>query len=69
MQGGVYEDLRRDSAQTVAASGCDGIAIGGSLGAEKAQMYEVVAWATRELGGEHEQRARAICSGSARSTT
>ena len=35
-----------------AASGCDGIAIGGSLGAEKAQMYEVVAWATAELGGE-----------------
>ena len=32
----------RESARTVAASGCDGIAIGGSLGAEKAQMYEVV---------------------------
>lgn len=58
VQGGVHEDLRRESAQTVAASGCDGIAIGGSLGAEKAQMYKVVSWATAELGGEHEQRPR-----------
>ena len=58
VQGGVYEDLRRESAQTVAASGCDGIAIGGSLGAEKAQMYEVVGWATAELGGEHERKPR-----------
>jgi queuine tRNA-ribosyltransferase len=56
VQGGVYEDLRRSSAQTVAASGCDGIAIGGSLGAEKAQMHEVVSYAVSELGGEHEQR-------------
>jgi queuine tRNA-ribosyltransferase len=58
VQGGVHEDLRRESAQLVAASGCDGIAIGGSLGADKAQMYEVVSWATSELGGEHEQRPR-----------
>jgi queuine tRNA-ribosyltransferase len=58
VQGGVYEDLRRESAQTVRASGCDGIAIGGSLGAEKAQMYEVVSWAVSELGGEHESRPR-----------
>ncbi len=49
VQGGVYEDLRRESAQTVAESPCDGIAVGGSLGAEKAQMYEVVGWATSEL--------------------
>jgi queuine tRNA-ribosyltransferase len=54
VQGGVYEDMRRASARTVAASGCDGIAIGGSLGAEKAQMYEVVGYAVQELGGEHE---------------
>jgi queuine tRNA-ribosyltransferase len=58
VQGGVHEDLRRASAQTVAASGCDGIAIGGSLGAEKAQMYEVVSWATAELSAEHELRPR-----------
>ncbi len=58
VQGGVYEDLRRASARTIAASTCDGIAIGGSLGAEKAQMYEVISWATSELGGEHELRPR-----------
>ncbi len=58
VQGGVYEDLRRESSQTVAASACEGIAIGGSLGAEKAQMYEVVSWATSELGGERETRPR-----------
>jgi len=58
VQGGVYEDLRRESTQTVAASACDGVAIGGSLGAEKAQMYEVVGYATRELGGEYEYKPR-----------
>jgi queuine tRNA-ribosyltransferase len=57
-QGGVHEDLRRESAQLVRASRCDGIAIGGSLGAEKAQMYEVVGWATSELGGESETKPR-----------
>ncbi len=58
VQGGVHEDLRRASAQAVAASGCAGLAIGGSLGADKAQMYEVVSWATDEFGGGHESRPR-----------
>ena len=58
VQGGVYEDLRRASTRTVAVSGCDGVAIGGSLGATKEQMYEVVGHATRELGGEHEALPR-----------
>jgi queuine tRNA-ribosyltransferase len=58
VQGGVYEDLRRASARVVAGAGCDGIAIGGSLGATKEQMYEVVGYATRELGGEHEALPR-----------
>jgi queuine tRNA-ribosyltransferase len=49
VQGGVHEDLRVGSAAAVAASGCEGVAIGGSLGAEKDQMYEVVGWSTREL--------------------
>ncbi len=49
VQGGVEHDLRSQSAATVAASGCDGIAIGGSLGREKSQMHEVVAWTTAEL--------------------
>jgi queuine tRNA-ribosyltransferase len=58
VQGGVYEDMRRASARVVAASGCDGVAIGGSLGAEKAQMYEVVGYALAELGAEHERLPR-----------
>jgi queuine tRNA-ribosyltransferase len=49
VQGGVHEDLRRESAATVAASACDGVAIGGSLGREKAEMYEVARWAIDEL--------------------
>ena len=49
VQGGVEHDLRVESVATVAASGCDGIAIGGSLGQDKAQMHEVVAWNTTEL--------------------
>jgi queuine tRNA-ribosyltransferase len=58
VQGGVHEDLRRASARIVAASGCDGVAIGGSLGSEKAQMYEVVRFAAAELGGAHEALPR-----------
>ncbi len=49
VQGGVEQDLRRESAATVASSTCAGIAIGGSLGRDKAQMYEVVSWSTTEL--------------------
>lgn len=58
VQGGVFEDMRRDSARVIAASSSDGIAIGGSLGDHKEQMYEVVGWAVDELGGEHEARPR-----------
>jgi queuine tRNA-ribosyltransferase len=49
VQGGVYEDLRVESAETIAASRVDGIAIGGSLGEDKPQMYEVVEWTTAVL--------------------
>jgi len=49
VQGGVHEDLRRASAQEVVARGTFGIAIGGSLGQEKAQIYEVTGWAIDEL--------------------
>ena len=45
VQGGVEEDLRRESAQAVAARDPGGIAIGGTLGEDKPQMYEVVEWA------------------------
>jgi queuine tRNA-ribosyltransferase len=49
IQGGTYHDLRMLSTAAIAASGSDGIAIGGSLGQDKAQMYEVVGWTTAEL--------------------
>jgi queuine tRNA-ribosyltransferase len=49
VQGGVEHDLRLESTAAVAATACDGIAIGGSLGQEEAQMQEVVGWATTEL--------------------
>lgn len=58
VQGGVYEDMRRESSAIVAQSGCDGVAIGGSLGAEKQQMYEVVSYAVKELEGDRERLPR-----------
>ena len=58
VQGGVYEDLRRESAAAVASRATGGIAIGGSLGADKAQMYEVVSWATDELDRTAGERPR-----------
>ncbi len=42
VQGGVHEDLRRESAETVAAAGVDGISIGGTLGKDKPEMYGVL---------------------------
>ncbi len=58
VQGGVEHDLRRESSATVAASGCDGIAIGGSLGRDKAQMHEVVSWTTIELDRHAPEKPR-----------
>jgi queuine tRNA-ribosyltransferase len=52
VQGGIYEDLRAEATAYVAGSGVDGIAIGGSLGQEKAQMREVVGWVLRDLPDE-----------------
>jgi queuine tRNA-ribosyltransferase len=52
VQGGVEEDLRRASAQEVAARPVGGIAIGGTLGQDKEQMFEVVGWAVEELDEE-----------------
>ena len=58
VQGGVYEDLRAQSLGAVLASGCAGVAIGGSLGREKAQMYEVIEWCTRGLEAVAAERPR-----------
>ncbi len=58
VQGGVYEELRRESTEQIAARGCGGIAIGGSLGEDKAQMYQVVGWATDVLQSAGDLRPR-----------
>ena len=42
-------DAELDAAQEVAARDTFGLAIGGSLGQDKPQMYEVVGWTTEEL--------------------
>jgi queuine tRNA-ribosyltransferase len=42
VQGGVHEDLRRESAQAVSEAGVDGIAIGGTLGRDKQEMHGVL---------------------------
>lgn len=42
VQGGVHEDLRRESAQLISESRVDGIAIGGTLGRDKEEMRGVL---------------------------
>jgi queuine tRNA-ribosyltransferase len=58
VQGGVEPDLRLESTETVAASSCPGIAIGGSLGQDKPQMHEVVSWTTQALARVAPDRPR-----------
>ena len=58
VQGGVEPDLRIESVSAVTATGCDGIAIGGSLGQDKAQMHEVVGLTTAELERRAPDRPR-----------
>jgi queuine tRNA-ribosyltransferase len=52
VQGGVHEDLRRESAERVSAAPVDGVAIGGTLGRDKGEMREVVEMALRHLPEE-----------------
>jgi queuine tRNA-ribosyltransferase len=42
VQGGVHEDLRRESAEAVSEAAVDGLAIGGTLGRDKAEMRTVL---------------------------
>jgi queuine tRNA-ribosyltransferase len=50
VQGGVFEDLRAESADSTAAIGFEGYAIGGlSVGEPKEQMYSVTEIVTRRL--------------------
>ena len=49
VQGGVYEDLRKASAQFIAEQEFDGFAIGGSLGKSKKDMHDVLHWTIQEF--------------------
>jgi len=49
IQGGVYEDLRRQSVDFVNKERFFGIAIGGSLGATKRDMYDIVAFTRKHI--------------------
>ena len=44
VQGGAYEDLRRESARVIGDMGFDGFAVGGSLGRSKHDMWNVLDW-------------------------
>jgi queuine tRNA-ribosyltransferase len=44
VQGGAYRDLREESALFMADKGFQGVAIGGSLGRSKNDMYNVLKW-------------------------
>lgn len=44
VQGGWFEDLRRESTRFIASQSFDGIAIGGSLGNCKQDMHQVLDW-------------------------
>jgi queuine tRNA-ribosyltransferase len=49
IQGGVHEDLRRQSAERVSAAPIDGLAIGGTLGRDKEEMRGVVGMTVGQL--------------------
>jgi queuine tRNA-ribosyltransferase len=52
VQGGVHEDLRRESAERNAAASIDGIAIGGTLGQDKQEMHGVLSFTVPLLPDE-----------------
>ena len=52
VQGGVYEDLRREAAEYISSRPFFAHAVGGSLGADKAQMYDVVSFTMQYLSPE-----------------
>ena len=49
IQGGWFEDLRRESTAFITALPFDGIAIGGSLGNSKSDMHQVLEWVVPRL--------------------
>lgn len=57
IQGGLYEDLRRQSARFIASLPFFGLAIGGvSVGETKKEMRDQMSWVMRELGDDSRPR-------------
>ncbi|HCJ11599.1 MAG: tRNA guanosine(34) transglycosylase Tgt [Verrucomicrobia bacterium GWF2_51_19] len=52
VQGGIYEDLRKESGQFVAGNDFFGQAIGGSLGGTREQMHDIVEMVSRYIHPE-----------------
>ncbi|MFA4999550.1 MAG: tRNA guanosine(34) transglycosylase Tgt [Parcubacteria group bacterium] len=52
VQGGKYEDLRKESAKFMASRPFDGFGIGGEYGSDKKKMVKIIGWATKELPKE-----------------
>ena len=53
IQGGTYEDLRKISIEFNLGNNFFGLAIGGSLGSSKKQMYKIVQHVASKLGQKH----------------
>ena len=53
IQGGIHRDLRDESIEFNLKNDFFGIAIGGSLGSTKEQMYDVVNFTSKKLGKNH----------------
>ena len=53
IQGGIYEDLRKISIEFNLENNFFGLAIGGSLGASKEQMNDIVQYTASKLGKHH----------------
>ena len=52
VQGGVYEDLRAESVERIAAAEVDGVAVGARWARTREEMREVVGWSLRGLPEE-----------------
>jgi len=49
VQGGAFESLRRASAAFIGGLPFEGVAIGGSLGQSKAEMFQVIEWSVEQV--------------------
>ncbi|MBN1385710.1 tRNA guanosine(34) transglycosylase Tgt [Candidatus Woesearchaeota archaeon] len=60
IQGGYYEDLRRESARFISSLSFDGICVGGSLGRSKDDMHRILDWVHEEISGSKGSSVRPV---------